>query len=274
MVKASMIIDLKNRKIVKVEGTDKYSFLQGLITNDINKVDKAPIYTAFLSAQGKFLFDFFICKINETFYLTPEKNGIENFIKKLKIYKLRSDVQIELLESWSIYADLYMEQAPTNLQENHIRFLDPRDKRMGGLILSSENIDSTGTMGDYDLKRINLCIPDGSRDMPVDKAIILENRLDELQAIDWNKGCYLGQELMARTKHRGLIRKTLMVLEFDELPAKADETLFLDGIKAGRMRTSYQEKGLALMRIETANKSKSENKELVSDSGKKAKIIS
>jgi len=111
-----MIIDLKNRIIVKIEGKDKYSFLQGLITNDIHKVDTHPIYTAFLSAQGKFLFDFFICKVDETFYLTPEKIRADDFIKKLKMYKLRAAVTIELLDQWHVYSDLTMQKPPVNQQ--------------------------------------------------------------------------------------------------------------------------------------------------------------
>ena len=100
---------------------------------------------------------------------------------------------------------------------------------------------------DFDEKRIDLCIPDGSRDMPFDKAIILENRMDELNAIDWNKGCYLGQELMARTKQRGLIRKELMTVNFEGLPPENNEILLFEGTKVGAMRTSCKNKGLAFI---------------------------
>jgi len=145
---------------------------------------------------------------------------------------------------------------------------------MGGIILSSEPILSTGTMDDYDAHRIDLCIPDGSQDLPIDKAIILENRLDDLHAIDWDKGCYLGQELMARTKHRGLIRKTLRTVKFEGPAPENNETLFYEEAKAGVMRTSCKDKGLALTRIETANKSLDEKKPLISESGKKVTVVS
>lgn len=269
-----MVINLKNRKVVKIEGKDKYSFLQGLITNDINKVENGPIYTALLSAQGKFLFDFFICKRGGIFFLTPEKDRFDDFIKKLRIYKLRSDISIEPLEGWSVYADLSMKPPLSKQQENYLSFLDPRDERMGNIILTAESLEPAGTMADYDTKRIDLCIPDGSQDMPIDKAIILENRLDELKAIDWDKGCYLGQELMARTKHRGLVRKTLMKVIFEGSPPENNETLFFEGAKAGSMRTSCKGKGLALLRIEIAKKSRDEDKPLTSESGKKVFITS
>jgi folate-binding protein YgfZ len=265
-----MIIKIKNRKVIKIEGPDRHKFIQGLITNDINKLEKnSALYTAFLSPQGKFLFDFFIYETGEALLLTPEDKQTDTLVKKLKVYKLRSNVSIDSIDSWHVYADL-------NTQHNvsdTISFVDPRNEKMGTILLSSKTIKENGTMNDYDSKRISLCIPDGSRDMPIDKAIILENGLDDLNAIDWKKGCYLGQELISRTKHRGLIRKKLIRVQFENSSPQNGELLFLDGTKAGVMRSSCHNKGLALIRIEHMEKLKEEGVFLTSESNIKVFLI-
>ncbi len=263
-----MIIRLKNRTIIKIDGKDRFNFLQGLITNNVNKVKAGALYTAFLSPQGKFLFDFFMVEKNDSIYITPEVLTCDDLFKKLKIYKLRSDVILTLLDDWAVYADMTADKMADLPSDTEIVFTDPRNKAMGRLILTKDTIDSSGLMDNYDKQRIDLGIPDGSRDMPIDKAIILENGLDELQAIDWEKGCYLGQELMARTKHRGMVRKKLMTVKLDGVAPENGEVLFVGDKKIGTMRTSCGAAGLALLRIEMAEKVMEDAGEIKSESGK------
>jgi folate-binding protein YgfZ len=107
-----------------------------------------------------------------------------------------------------------------------------------------------GNADDYDRLRLSLGVPDGSRDLPVEKAILLENGFDELHGIDWQKGCYMGQELTARTKYRGLVRKRLLPVEI-EGPLPAPGTPVMAGDKeAGEMRSGADGLGLALLRLE------------------------
>src|SRR5262249_46274588 len=109
---------------------------------------------------------------------------------------------------------------------------------------------AAGTMGDYDRLRLSLGVPDGSRDLPVEKAILLESGFDELNGIDWQKGCYMGQELTARTRYRGLVRKRLLPVEI-EGPAPAWGTpITLGAEEAGEMRSASDGLGLALIRLE------------------------
>src|SRR5262249_3416018 len=109
---------------------------------------------------------------------------------------------------------------------------------------------AAGTMGDYDRLRLSLGVPDGSRDLPVDRAILLENGFDELHGIDWQKGCYMGQELTARTRYRGLVRKRLLPVEV-EGPLPAPGTPVMAGDKeVGQMRSGGDGLGLALLRLE------------------------
>ena len=108
----------------------------------------------------------------------------------------------------------------------------------------------TGSPADYDRLRLSLGVPDGSRDLPVEKAILLENGFDELNAIDWNKGCYMGQELTARTRYRGLVRKRLMPVAIaGEAPAPGTP-LMLGDKEAGEMRSALGDVGLAMVRLE------------------------
>jgi folate-binding protein YgfZ len=123
---------------------------------------------------------------------------------------------------------------------------------LGARIISEREIKDFQhvPLQDYDLHRLLLGIPEGGRDLIPEKAILLESGLDELNAISWTKGCYVGQELTARTKYRGLVRKRLFPVKIEgETPAEGTE-IFLNGESAGSMRTHASSQGLALLRLE------------------------
>jgi folate-binding protein YgfZ len=111
-----------------------------------------------------------------------------------------------------------------------------------------------GDFAEYDRRRLALGIPDGSRDLVLDKTILLEAGFDELNGVDWNKGCYIGQELTARTKYRGLIKKRLFPVRVDGPAPEAGALVMQDGHEAGEMRSSRDGVGLALLRLETIGK--------------------
>jgi folate-binding protein YgfZ len=102
----------------------------------------------------------------------------------------------------------------------------------------------------YDRLRLSLGVPDGSRDLVLDKSILLESGFDELNGVDWNKGCYVGQELTARTKYRGLVKKRLFPVRIDGPTPVPGTILTLDGREVGEMRSSHEGIGLALLRLE------------------------
>lgn len=236
---ASTYVHLKHRGVLQLTGADRYDLLQGLITNDVHKVKKnGIIFAALLSPQGRFLHDFFVIEKEDTLYLTPERERLPDLLSKLAMYKLRSDVDIkdvsdEVAVGWS-------------LEEGEGRFVDPRHEGMGYVCLGEEG---GGFLEDYDRHRMKLVVPDGSRDLVVDKAVILEHNYNEHHALDWDKGCYLGQELMARTHHRGMVRKKLYAVQGDNLPAFG-ETLFSGDKKAGVMKSSCGDLGLALLYVD------------------------
>ena len=133
-----------------------------------------------------------------------------------------------------------------------VLFVDPRLAALGARgYLPAEMLPvETGSRADYDRLRISLGVPDGSRDLPVERAILLENGFDELNAIDWDKGCYMGQELTARTRYRGLVRKRLMPVTIEGPAPEFGAPLLLGDKEAGEMRSASGDIGLALVRLE------------------------
>ena len=238
---------LPNRGIIKITGDDRASFLQGLITNDVKKLETQPvIYACLLTPQGKFLFDFFIYDKGEFLLLECQGDRIQELIKKLSLYKLRSKVAlVDVSEMYQVVVGGVIEGRELEFTQ------DPRlpDLGMRGVISDlSEPVN--GDLSDYDLNRIVLGVPDGSSDLIVDKSILLENGLDELHAIDWRKGCYVGQELTSRTKYTGIVRKRLFPVDIEGDLPPFGETIFWGDDKAGEMRSSLNNKGLALIRLE------------------------
>ena len=260
---------LAERGILKIAGPDARPFLQGLISNDINKVSASrAIYATFLTPQGRYLHDFFVAEIGGVFAVDCEAGRLDDLKRRLTMFKLRSKIEITDESDKFLVAAIPADGASFDLEgpagtarewEGGAVFVDPRLAAAGlRAILPRESAEaalktaglSPGAPADYEHMRITLGLPDGSRDMPVEKAILLENGLDELNGIDWDKGCYLGQELTARTKHRGLVRKRLLPVSI-EGPIPPPGTKIMSGEKeAGEMHTAVDGAGLAMLRLE------------------------
>ncbi len=241
-----MLTELPHRTIIQLNGVDKVPFLQGLVTNDVTKIDKEnPVYTAFLTPQGKFLFDLFIFQVGDSWWIDCERARANALIKHLTMYKLRS--QIELMDLSSTYR--VFAQWGESFTEEGIVINDPRLSQLGQRIYLETEQESL-PLSTYDAHRLSLGVPDGSRDIPIDKGIILECGFDELHAIDWNKGCYMGQELTARTRYRGLVRKRLLPVLIEGNAPEPHTPIFLNEAEVGDIRTSANGYGLALLRLE------------------------
>jgi tRNA-modifying protein YgfZ len=254
-----MMTQLLHRKVLEVQGEDKATFLQGLISNDIHQVTpERAIYAALLNPQGRFLYDFFIVEKDEPYLLDVEAARLEALLKKLSLYKLRSKVTLTPRPDLKVFAvwgdgvasalDL-PEDAGT--AHNGI-FMDPRLVDLGARIIEEAppRDFQPATPQDYDLHRLKLGIPEGGMDLIPERAILLESGLDELNAISWTKGCYLGQELTARTKYRGLVRKRLFPIIIEgKAPAEGTE-VFFNSDSVGEMRSHNTSHGLALLRVE------------------------
>jgi tRNA-modifying protein YgfZ len=244
---------LAHRGIVAIGGEDRRSFLQGLISNDIQQcTPDHPLYAALLTPQGKFLHDLFILDEQKVFLVDCESARADDLLKRLNTYKLRAKVTLENVvndyEVWAMWGkDLTVPATP-------LSFADPRLPQLGQrMIVKKENAPEQGQQEEfaaYDKHRIMLGVPDGSRDMIVEKSTLLECNLDRLNAISWTKGCYMGQELTARMHHRGLVKKRLFPVTL-EGPAPAFGALItLNGEEIGDMRSSRENVGLALLNID------------------------
>lgn len=209
-------------KFLTISGKDRFTFLQGLISNDLKKIEKKKlIYTSFLSPQGRFLFDFFICEDTEMYLIECDVKFIEELKTKLMIYKLRSDVKINYYQEVNTFLiNKSCAKVVQTIKKNFdlLTFEDPRPTTSLFRIYTkntnfkkiNENLRfSEITKIEYEKSRIKNSIPDFSIDAEQNKSLLLELRFDELNGIDWDKGCYMGQELTARTKYRGKIRKKL-----------------------------------------------------------------
>ena len=262
---------LDDRGLLAVSGADRRAFLQGLISNDVDKVagDRA-IYAALLTPQGKYLHDFFVAELGETLYLDGEAARLDDLGRRLGLYKLRSKVTIAPAgPGWAVAA-LIGPEALAKLQlpsepgrarafAGGLAYVDPRLAAAGARAIvpaegAASALEAAGFAAaprtDYDRLRLSLGLPDGSRDLLVEKSILLENGFAELNGVDWDKGCYMRQELTARTRYRGLVKKRLMPVRIQG-PAPAPGTPLLLGDKdAGEMRSASGDLGLALIRLE------------------------
>jgi len=267
---------LQNRGVLKIEGADRYNFLQGLITQDIKSLTRDhAVYSAFLTPQGRYQYDFFMIEINDAIYLDVEINRMEDLLCRFKIYKLRSQVILsDETSAWTVILllgdqpnnafELEADLGKTLLYEAGIVYVDPRLKTLGLRSILPAHFDVScleakgfrkAKFTEYDCLRLSLGVPDGSRDMKIDKAIPLECNLDELNAIGWKKGCYMGQELTARTKYVGLVRKRLIpVIIEGEPPLDPEDPIIFEGEKMGYLHSRCENRGLALLRLEGLKK--------------------
>ena len=264
-------VRLDERGVIGLAGEDARSFLQGLISNDVGRVatDNA-IYGALLTAQGKFLHDFILAEWQGGLLLDCEAARLPDLLRRLTLYRLRAKVQLaNHSESIAVYVlpgagasdrlGLGQKAGATRPFSGGIALVDPRLPALGTRVYgpAAEMAAALAALGfrpgvsaDYHAHRIALGIPDGSRDLAVEKAFLLENNFEEINGVDFKKGCYVGQELTARTKYRGLIRKRLFRVDA-EGPLPPPGTLIMLGDKeAGVMYSGLGHSGLALLRLE------------------------
>ncbi|WP_010301260.1 YgfZ/GcvT domain-containing protein [Candidatus Odyssella thessalonicensis] len=258
---------LSHRALVRVTGNDKATFLQGLISNDVNKLSpEVALFALLLSPQGRYQFDLILHLEGEDWLLEVDAARALSLIKRLSVFRLRSNVTFEVVEDRAILAVWGEEVASCLSLEGGLgetqatswgtAVLDPRLIALGArLIIRSEDVEQIChqygiklcSVSDYRYHRYQLGIPEGGEEIEVDRAIPLEWGMDELNAIDWNKGCYMGQELTARTRYRGLVRKRIFPVYAPgitlEQPILAAET------EVGHWIAKEQDWGLAMVRL-------------------------
>ena len=257
-----------NSRFFEISGKDSVSFIQNLITNDIEKcINGSIIYSCLLTPQGRFLADFFIFNVNDSYFFETNKKFYNNLLARLKIYKLRSDIEINEvsnLHSYSIFNIDYN-------TENIVLLNDPRNINLGKklildkeiLINDNEAIEINET--EYHEILIENTTPYSPFDILENKSLLLENNFDNLNAIDWKKGCYVGQEITARMKYRGLLKKKLYSLYLSKGEIEDNKELFVNNKKIGYIISKANYKIFAVLNIEFVNELKKSSSQLTLD---------
>ena len=252
-------VRLDDRAVLAVSGGDASGFLQGLITNDVEKLDAVPaIHAALLTPQGKYLFDFLAFRRGAAFCLDCEAGARAALAKRLAMYKLRADVAIDAAlpdPVHALFGDGWAEAA--RRIEGADVFADPRFPALGARVVGEAGAEALGRAGseagarsEYDALRVAHGIPDGRRDLVPEKSLLLEYGFDELNGVDFEKGCYVGQEVTARMKHRKLVRKRLVPVRVDGAAPDPGTPVLRGGAEVGEIRSSAGGLALALLRID------------------------
>lgn len=238
------IATLPDRAVLELTGEDRLAFLQGLVSNDV--LAAAPgraVWAALLTPQGKWLADFFLTAEADRLLLDAEAAQAEMLMGRLLRFRLRSKVAMAVLPGWVVQAGWGDAPLPAGATP------DPRLEEAGWRWATPSPLPAEATADAYDAHRLRLGLPDGGRDMQAEQSVLLEAGFDELQGVSWSKGCYMGQELTARTKYRGLVKRRLVPVEVEgPLPARGTPVT-RDGAEVGEMRSGRAGMGMALLRL-------------------------
>ena len=251
---------LPDRGVVSVTGEDAGKLLQGVVTNDMARLDTTPaIHAGLLSPQGKILFDFFIVKAPEGFRLETAREKARELAQRLSLYKLRARAVIEDVSAHYTVAAIWGGPPPDCKSPQALVFPDPRLAALGPRCLASMAgdwvIGSAGrpaTPAQYAAHRIALGVPEAGKDFALGDTFPHEALYDQLAGVSFTKGCYVGQEVVSRMQHRGTARKRVVrVLGSDALPPPGSE-VEAGGVQIGVLGSSEGRQGLALLRLDRA----------------------
>lgn len=253
---------LPDRGVVTITGEDAAKFLQGTITNDIKLIEKQPaLHAGMLSPQGKILFEFFVVKTPEGFLLETDRSKAPELVERLKMYQLRSKVDIaDASADYTVAAIWGGPYAPRGEGKAPICFADPRVPELGyrelttlrsDWALGGEDCDSA-TQEEYHAHRIALGVPEGGKDYEFGDAFPHEALFDQINGVSFKKGCYVGQEVVARMQNRGTARRRIVpIIAEASLPASGTP-IAAAGVEIGKLGSTAGGHGLAPVRIDRA----------------------
>jgi len=247
---------LQRRGVIRVAGVDARKYLQGLITNDIAKAqDGRAIHAGLLNPQGKVLFDFFVVAANGGYLLDVVKDKSDELMKRLSFYRLRAEVDIVDEPSLAISAAWGGEPHPC---KDAVVYPDPRLPELGfRLILRADTSAaelgcSPASEADYDTNRIRLGVPEGGLDYGFGEAFPHEALFDQLNGVEFAKGCYVGQEVVSRMEHRGTARRRIVPIESEATLPLSGSSIEVGNMPIGTIGSVSGASGLALVRLNRA----------------------
>jgi folate-binding protein YgfZ len=257
---------LADRAVLRVTGTDARKFLQGMLTNDVGKLaDGQAIYAGLLAPQGKILFEMFVVAVKGDFLIDVANDRLAELTKRLGFYRLRS--KVEMKEEADLMVAAVWGASP-RLPDGAIAYPDPRLATLGHRVLLPGGASfrelgcASAAEADYHAMRIKLGVPEGGRDYSFGDTFPHEALFDQLNGVDFKKGCYVGQELVSRMEHRGLARKRIVPIEGEaELPPSGTQVT-AGGVPIGTIGSSSGTSGLALIRLDRAEEALAKGSEL------------
>ena len=248
-------------RFINIAGDDRQDFLQGLITNDVKVCNRNnPIYSCILSPQGKFLADFFVIELDGSYLIEIHNQFFDNILQKLQLYKLKSKVTITENNDFLSYV-LFNNNKKITEPNHAISFQDPRNNNIG--IKFILNANNTFLLKEWNLKPVDInyykeilmknLIPYSPDDLIENKSLLLENNFQNINAINWDKGCYVGQEITARMKYRALLKKKIYTLEIISGSVQVGEKITINDISIGEIISITKKFSIAMLKIDAAN---------------------
>jgi folate-binding protein YgfZ len=229
-----------DRTVLEVTGEDRFEFLQGLVTNDVARAKTGLVYAALLSPQGKYLADFFLSEHGEAILIDVATSFAPGLLQRLSMYKLRARVAIAETE---LNVSRGLGPAPAGA------LADPRHLSLGWRLYSVAGGGAPEI--DWDALRVAACVPESGVELIPDDTYILEAGFERLNGVDFKKGCYVGQEVTARMKHKAELRKGFATVEVEGTAPVGTEIL-AEGKPTGILYTQSGGRGIAYLRFDRA----------------------
>jgi folate-binding protein YgfZ len=227
-------------KRIRVSGSDAVSFLQGLVSNDVTKLLQGPKYAALLTPQGKYICDFFMLSEDSDVSIEVPSALAAGLMQRLSMYKLRADVRLDELPG-------HLHRGLAEMPQDG--WQDPRHEALGWR--AWRDAPQTEQVMDWDAIRVAHMVPEYGAELSTD-SFILEMNFEALGGVDFKKGCYVGQEVTARMKHKTELRKGLARVKVEGDARSGAEIFAADGKPAGRLHTRAADEALAYLRFDRA----------------------
>jgi hypothetical protein len=229
---------MSDRVVLSITGEDRVDFLQGLVTNDVTRAEGGIVYAALLTPQGKFIADFFVVGQDDRLLVDVAPSHAAMLLQRLHMYRLRAAVQIE-------QTDIVVSRGTDPAPEGAL--MDPRHPALGWRHYGDGDISDRT---DWDAIRVAHLIPETGMEL-TPETYVLESSFEALHGVDFKKGCYVGQEIVARMKHKTELRKGLARVRIDGA-AQPGDTITADGKEAGILHTISGNHAIAYLRFDRA----------------------
>lgn len=242
-----MFAELKSRALIRLTGPETRPFLQGLLSGDMTR--DGAIYAALLSPQGKIVFDLIVFNRGDETMIDCEASRADELVAKLKLYRLRAKVEIGLMTDFSVFA-AWDESGVSGLPTG-FTFIDPRLPALGARSIGQRPAtpaSATAPEAAYAARRRALGVPEGAGELGVEKIFLLEANAEELNGVDFKKGCYIGQEVVSRMQHRGTARRRPVIVEGTTAPSGTP--ILVAGRDSGQVGRAVDGRAIGIVRLD------------------------